>query len=129
MAIITSNAAVLSIGGETAVCPKSATLKLDLELKDTQCSAANGWKRSAVGNKSWEMSMNFIMDDGAGLEVSDLTTAWNARSLVAGSLAITGDITATGDGYITNITINAPENVDPIEVSVTLTGDDDLTIS
>ena len=113
MAIITSNAAVLSIGGETAVCPKSATLKLDLELKDTQCSAANGWKRSAVGNKSWEMSMNFIMDDGAGLEVSDLTTAWNARSLVAGSLAITGDITATGDGYITNITINAPENGDP----------------
>lgn len=129
MAIISSNAAVLTIAGGVAECPKSATLKMGLELKDTQCSASNGWKRSAKGNKFWEMSLNFILTDGSGLSVQDLHTAWDAAEPVTASLAVTDGFTASGDGFITDITVNAPENAEPIEVSVTLTGDDELSLS
>ncbi len=52
MAIITANAAVLTIAGEAAICPKSLTFQADLELKDLQCSASNGFKRRRPQNGS-----------------------------------------------------------------------------
>lgn len=126
MAIITSNLVALSIGGEVAACPTSMSLKLSTELKDTQCSASNGWKRSAVGNKSWEMSLNMIYTTDGALTPADIVTAWLAGAVVAVTFVVTGGINYGGDAYITNVDINAPENADPVTVSVTLTGDDDL---
>lgn len=129
MAILTSNLVTLSIGGEVASCPTSMSLKLSTELKDTQCSASNGWKRSAVGNKSWEMSLNMIYTDDGALTPSDIVTAWLAGTTVAVVFAVDGGISYEGDGYITNVDINGPENADPITVSVTITGDDELSAS
>lgn len=127
MAILTSNLVSLSIGGEVASCPTSMSLKLSTELKDTQCSASNGWKRSAVGNKSWEMSLNMIYTDDGALTPADIVTAWLAGTTVAVAFTVTGGINYEGDGYITNVDINGPENADPITVSVTITGDDELS--
>jgi len=129
MAIITSSAVAMSIGGEVPTCPQSATLKMATELKDLQCSASNGWKRSAAGNKSWEMTLNFVLATDGALTLTDIHTAWNASAVIAVSFAITGSITASGDGWITNVDVNAPENNDPVTVSVTITGDDDLSIA
>lgn len=129
MAILTSNLASLSIEGEVASCPTSIELNLSTELKDTQCSASNGWKRSAVGNKSWSAKLNMIYTDDGALTPADITTAWAANTLVDVVFAVTGGITATGTGYITNVVISGPENADPITVSVDITGDDDLVFT
>lgn len=127
MAILTSNLASLSIQAEVASCPTSIELNLSTELKDTQCSASNGWKRSAVGNKSWSAKLNMIYTDDGALTPADIVTAWLANTLVTIVFAITGGITKTGTGYITNVVISGPENADPITVSVDITGDDALT--
>ena len=129
MAILTSNLASLSIEGEVASCPTSIELNLSTELKDTQCSASNGWKRSAVGNKSWSAKLNLIYTDDGALTPADITTAWAANTLVDVIFDVTGGITATGTGYITNVVISGPENADPITVSVDITGDDELAFS
>lgn len=129
MAILTSNLASLSIEGEVASCPTSIELNLSTELKDTQCSASNGWKRSAVGNKSWSAKLNMIYTDDGALTPADITTAWAANTLVDVIFDVTGGITATGTGYITNVVISGPENADPITVSVDITGDDELVLS
>lgn len=129
MAVITSSAVAMSIGGEVPSCPQSATLKMSTELKDLQCSASNGWKRSAAGNKSWEMTLNFALTTDGALTLTDIHTAWDAAAVIAVSFAITGSITATGDGWITSVDVSAPENNDPVTVSVTITGDDDLAIA
>jgi hypothetical protein len=129
MAIITANAAVLNIAGEAAICPKSLTFQADLELKDLQCSASNGFKRSAAGNVSWQGSGSFILDSGSGLSGADVLNAVKNRALIAISLAITGGPTITGNAFMTNAQLNIPENNDPIEVSFTYTGDDSFTIA
>jgi hypothetical protein len=129
MAIVTSNAAAITIAGESPICPKSIQINIDLELKDLQCSASNGFKRSAAGNVSWGGSANFIMDTGSGLSAADVFNAVKNRTLVAVSVAITGGITLSGQAFVTNATVNAPENNDPVEVSVTFTGDDQPTIA
>jgi hypothetical protein len=129
MAVITSNAGVLLINGESAICPKSITLKMDLELKDLQCSASNGYKRSAAGNVSWDGSLNMVMDSGAGFTAADAMNALKSRVVKTISLAITGGFTFTGNAFITNVTNNLPENNDAIDISVSFTGDDEPTIS
>lgn len=129
MAVITTSAVAMSIGAEVPTCPQSATLKMATELKDLQCSASNGWKRSAAGNKSWEMTLNFALTTDGALTLADIHAAWDAAAVIAVSFAITGSITASGDGWITNVDVNAPENNDPVQVSVTITGDDELTIA
>lgn len=127
MAIITSNLVALSIGGEVASCPTSMELNLSSELKDVQCSASNGWKRSAIGNSSWSMKLNMTYTDDGALTPADIVAAWKARVLIAVAYVVTGGISESGDGWITNVVINAPENSDPVTVSVDITGDDELT--
>lgn len=129
MAVITSSAVAMSIGGEVPSCPQSATLKMATELKDLQCSASNGWKRSAAGNKSWEMTLNFALTTDGALTLTDIHTAWDAAVVIAVVFAITGSLSVEGDGWITNVDVNAPENNDPVTVSVTITGDDELAVS
>lgn len=129
MAIISSNSVVFSLGGETAVCPKTTTLQFDLELKDLQCSASNGYKRSSAGNVSWQGTSTFVADTGAGLSMADIFNGVKNRALVAVSIAVTGGSTFTGNVWVTNATLNAPENADPVELSITFTGDDAPTIA
>lgn len=129
MAILTSNLASLSIEGEVASCPTSIELNLSTELKDTQCSASNGWKRSAVGNKSWSAKLNMIYTTDGALTPADIMAAWLAGATVTVVFAVTGGISYTGEGYITNVVISGPENADPITVSVDITGDDALAAS
>ena len=126
MAILNATDCVLSVttGGSlqaVAHCT-SASLSMNLDLRDSTTKSSAGYQENLGGLRSWEMSGDAFVEIGsiAGADIEELWTTWEARTKVAVKFGASG-MEYTGDALITSISIDGgvEENA---TFSISLTG-------
>ena len=126
MAILNATDCVLSVttGGSlqaVAHCT-SASISMNLDLRDSTTKSSDGWQKNLGGLKSWEMSGDAFVEIGSitGADIEELWVIWEARTEVAVKFGASG-MEYTGNAIITSISIDAgvEENA---TYSISLTG-------
>jgi TP901-1 family phage major tail protein len=126
MAILNATDCVLSIttGGSlqaVAHCT-SASLSMNMELRDSTTKSSTGWQSNLGGLRSWELSSDAFVEIGSitGADIEELWTIWEARTEVAVKFGHT-NMEYTGNALITSISIESgvEENA---TYSISLTG-------
>lgn len=126
MAILNATDCVLSVttGGSlqaVAHCT-SASLSMNLDLRDSTTKSSSGWQENLGGLKSWEMSGDAFVEIGSitGADIEELWVTWEARTEVAVKFGASG-MEYTGNAIITSISIDSgvEENA---TYSISLTG-------
>jgi len=134
MAIQNATNVVLSItptGGslEAVAHCTSASLSVNMDLRDSTTKSSDGWQANLGGLKSWEMSGDAFVDidSPTGADVEELFTTLVAGTAVTCTFGLTGML-YTGTALITSISIDAgvEENA---TYSISLTGTAALTQS
>jgi len=136
MAIQNATDVVLSVTTAAGLEPiahcTSASISVNMDLRDSTTKSSSGWQDNLGGLKSWELSGDAFVEvdpttDGSKAYLEELYTAWNAGSAVECTFGMTG-LTFTGDALITSISIDAgvEENA---TYSISLTGTGAITKS
>ena len=126
MAIQNATDVVLKIttadGLEAVAHSTSASLSVNMDLRDSTTKSSAGWQENLGGLKSWEMSGDAFVDISGptGADVEQLYTVLEARTAVTCTFGLTGML-YTGTALITSISIDAgvEENA---TFSISLTG-------
>tara|TARA_R110002020_G_scaffold81777_7_gene202849 strand:- start:22 stop:423 length:402 start_codon:yes stop_codon:yes gene_type:complete len=126
MAIQNATDVVLSIttGGSlqaVAHCT-SASISMNMDLRDSTTKSSAGWQDNLGGLKSWELSGDAFVEIGSitGADIEELWVLWEARTAIAVKFGATG-MEYTGNALITSISIDSgvEENA---TYSISLTG-------
>ena len=125
MAILNATDCVLSVttGGSlqaVAHCT-SASLSMNLDLRDSTTKSSAGYQENLGGLRSWEVSGDAFVEIGAGDgNIEALWDTWEARTAVVVNFGAT-DMIYSGSAIITSISIDAgvEENA---TYSISLTG-------
>jgi len=126
MAILNATDCVLSVttGGSLqamAHCT-SASLSMNLDLRDSTTKSSAGYQENLGGLRSWELSGDAFVEIGSitGADIEELWDIWEARTAVAVKFGASG-MEYTGNAIITSISIDAgvEENA---TYSISLTG-------
>ena len=126
MAILNATDCVLSVtaGGSLqamAHCT-SASLSMNLDLRDSTTKSSAGYQENLGGLRSWELSGDAFVEIGSitGADIEELWDIWEARTAVAVKFGASG-MEYTGNALITSISIDAgvEENA---TYSISLTG-------
>ena len=126
MAILNATDCVLSVttGGSlqaVAHCT-SASLSMNLDLRDSTTKSSAGYQENLGGLRSWELSGDAFVEIGSitGADIEELWDIWEARTAVAVKFGASG-MEYTGNALITSISIDAgvEENA---TYSISLTG-------
>tara|TARA_B100001063_G_scaffold181027_1_gene170127 strand:+ start:1319 stop:1720 length:402 start_codon:yes stop_codon:yes gene_type:complete len=126
MAILNATDCVLSVttGGSlqaVAHCT-SASISMNMDLRDSTTKSSGGWQDNLGGLKSWELSGDAFVEIGSitGADIEELWVIWEAREAVAVKFGASG-MEYTGNAIITSISIDAgvEENA---TYSISLTG-------
>ena len=125
MAIQNATDVVLSIttadGLEAVAHCTSASLSVNMDLRDSTTKSSSGWSESLGGLKSWEMSGDAFVDlTSTNASMADCFDALIAGAAVAAVFTIDSE-TYTGTALITSVSADAgvEENT---TFSVSLTG-------
>ena len=126
MAIQNATDVVLKIttadGLEAVAHSTSASLSVNMDLRDSTTKSSAGWQENLGGLKSWEMSGDAFVDIAGptGADVEQLFTVLVAGTAVTCTFGLTGML-YTGTALITSISIDAgvEENA---TFSISLTG-------
>lgn len=130
MAIQNATDVVLKIttadGLEAVAHATSASISMNMDLRDSTTKSSAGWQDNLGGLKSWEMSGDAFVDIGSptGADIESLFTVWDARTAVQCTFGLSGML-YDGTALITSISIDAgvEENA---TYSISLTGTGDL---
>ena len=131
MAILNATDVVLSVtvddGLKAIAHCTSASLSMNMDLRDSTTKSSGGFSESLGGLRSFELSGDAfvdITDSGDTSEILELFTVWKARAAVAVSFGATG-ISYTGSALITSISVDGgvEENA---TFSISLTGTGEL---
>ena len=133
MAIQNATDVVLSIttadGLEAVAHCTSASLSVNMDLRDSTTKSSSGWSESLGGLKSWEMSGDAFVDIAgpSGADVEQLFTVLVAGTAVQCTFGLSGML-YDGTALITSISIDAgvEENA---TYSISLTGTGELDIN
>lgn len=128
MSIINGKSLGVYLNGTLISFSKSCKLSVTHEPRDTTNKDTNGWKTAAEGNRSWKIDCEGLVDFSATNGVSALFTLMTNRTLVGLSFetSVSGEKRWYGNGYITNIDMDAP-NQESATFSVSFEGTDTLT--
>lgn len=130
MAILNATDCVLSIttGGSlqaVAHCT-SASLSMNMELRDSTTKSSDGWQTNLGGLRSWELSSDAFVEIGSitGADIEELWDIWEGRAEVQVKFGHT-NMEYTGAALITSISIESgvEENA---TYSISLTGSGEL---
>lgn len=128
MACIKGNDLEVYIGGTLVGKSTSATLNVNSNLLDASTKESAGWLEQCVGQKSWDVSSEALVDFSLTYGVSEMYTAFVAGTeltLVFGEG--TGAVAKfEGTAIISSISINAA-NEELATVSVSFSGTGALT--
>ena len=129
MAILNATDVILKVttasGLEAVAHSTSASLSMNMDLRDSTTKSSGGWQDNLGGLRSFELSGDaFVEISGTGADILELWTAWNARTAVAIEFSATGMV-YTGNALITSISIDAGVE-DNATFSVSLTGTGEL---
>ena len=131
MAILNATDVVLSVTVDDGLKPiahsTSASISMNMDLRDSTTKSSEGFSASLGGLCSWELSGDAfvdITDSSDTSEILELFTVWKTRNAVAVKFGATG-IEYTGSALITSISIDAgvEENA---TYSISLTGTGEL---
>tara|TARA_E500000318_G_C3546844_1_gene207085 strand:+ start:141 stop:545 length:405 start_codon:yes stop_codon:yes gene_type:complete len=130
MAIENATNVVLSIttadGLEAVAHATSASLSVNMDLRDSTTKSSLGWQENLGGLKSWEMSGDAFVDidSPTGADIESLFTVFEARQSIQCTFGKSGML-YDGTALITSISIDAgvEENA---TYSISLTGTGDL---
>ena len=130
MAIQNATDVVLSIttadGLEAVAHCTSASLSVNMDLRDSTTKSSGGWQENLGGLKSWEMSGDAFVDIASptGADIESLFTVFEARDAIQCTFGLSGML-YDGTALITSISIDAgvEENA---TYSISLTGTGDL---
>ena len=130
MAIQNATDVVLSIttadGLEAVAHCTSASLSVNMDLRDSTTKSSSGWSESLGGLKSWEMSGDAFVDIASptGADIESLFTTLVAGTAVQCTFGLSGML-YDGTALITSISIDAgvEENA---TYSISLTGTAEL---
>lgn len=134
MAIQNATDIVLSVttavGLEAIAHSTSASLSMNMDLRDSTTKSSAGWQENLGGLKSWEMSGDAFVEinNVAGkADIEELFAVWNTGDAISCTFGLAG-MTYTGNALITSISIDAgvEENA---TYSISLTGSGALTLS
>lgn len=136
MAIENATNVVLSVttasGKEPIAHATSASISLNMDLRDSTTKSSGGWQDNLGGLKSFEMSGDAFVEidpttDGSKAYLEELYVAWNDRDAISCDFGMTG-MTFTGNALITSISVDSgvEENA---TYSISLTGTGPLTKS
>jgi TP901-1 family phage major tail protein len=134
MAIQNATNVVLSItptGGtlEAVAHCTSASISMNMDLRDSTTKSSGGWQENLGGLKSWELSGDaFVEVSGAtGADVLELTDTLFAGAAVQCTFGVSGMV-YDGTALITSISIDAgvEENA---TYSISLTGTGELELN
>lgn len=133
MAIENATNVVLSVttadGLEAVAHCTSASLSVNMDLRDSTTKSSGGWQDNLGGLKSWELSGDAFVDidSPTGADIESLFTVLDTGDAVTCTFGKTGML-YTGTALITSISIDAgvEENA---TYSISLTGSGDLTQS
>ena len=131
MAIQNATNVAIRVGGQgvgnTIGYATSASLSVNMDLRDSTTKYSAGYQENLGGLRSWELSGDAFVEIGAiaGADIEELWTTWEARLPVAVKFGASG-MEYTGDALITSISIDAgvEENA---TYSISLTGTGALT--
>ena len=125
MAIQNATDVVLSIttadGLEAVAHCTSASLSVNMDLRDSTTKSSSGWSESLGGLKSWEMSGDAFVDlTSTNASMADCFDALIAGAAVTAVFTVDSE-TYTGSAFITSVSADAgvEENT---TFSVSLTG-------
>ena len=126
MAIQNATDVVLKIttadGLEAVAHSTSASLSVNMDLRDSTTKSSAGWQENLGGLKSWEMSGDAFVDIASptGADIESLFTAFEARTAIQCTFGLSGML-YDGTALITSISIDAgvEENA---TYSISLTG-------
>jgi len=138
MATHTGHSGVVTVGSNIVAEVKDFSIEITANTVDATtlnaAAADAGWTKTKVTNRSWSVSINCFMDDGAANGQIDMVnninqsvTAMLANAGVSISCAAGGD-TFAGDVLITSMSESVSGD-GLVEVSFTATGLGALTIS
>ena len=131
MAILNATDVILKVTVGGVLVPvahsTSASISMNMDLRDSTTKSSAGWQDNLGGLRSYELSGDSFVDIATDVGLADVTelwTAWNARTAVAIEFSATGMV-YTGDALITSLSIDAgvEENA---TFSVSLTGTGEL---
>ena len=133
MAIQNATDVVLSIttadGKEAIAHCTSASISINMDLRDSTTKSSQGWQDNLGGLKSWELSGDAFVDISSptGADIESLYTVFEARNAIECDFGLSGML-YTGNAIITSISIDAgvEENA---TYSISLTGTGTLTQS
>ena len=132
MAILNATDVILKVttasGLEAVAHSTSASLSMNMDLRDSTTKSSGGWQDNLGGLRSYELSGDAFVDIVEDTEKSDileLWTVWNQRASVIVSFGISGML-YEGTAFITSLSIDAgvEENA---TFSISLTGSGALT--
>jgi TP901-1 family phage major tail protein len=131
MAIQNATDVVLSIttgGSKQALAHcTSASISINMDLRDSTTKSSAGWQENLGGLKSWELSGDAFVDISGptGADVEELFTTMEARAEIECDFGLSGML-YRGNALITSISIDAgvEENA---TYSISLTGTGTLT--
>lgn len=136
MAIQNATDVVLSITTATGLEPiahcTSASISVNMDLRDSTTKSSEGWQDNLGGLKSWELSGDAFVEvdpatDGSKAYLEELYDEFVDREAITCTFGMTG-LTFTGQALITSISIDAgvEENA---TYSISLTGTGAITKS
>jgi TP901-1 family phage major tail protein len=131
MAIQNATDVVLSIttadGKEAVAHATSASISINMDLRDSTTKSSAGWQENLGGLKSWELSGDAFVDISSptGADIESLYTVFEARNAIECDFGLSGML-YRGNALITSISIDAgvEENA---TFSISLTGTSTLT--
>ena len=107
MAIVNATNVTLSADGGLMTHCTSASLNVNIELRDATTKDSGGWAASLGGLKSWELSGDAFVEVSPA---SGIASANMFNSLIGGDAVAVifnvGDDTYTGNAFITSVSID-----------------------
>jgi predicted secreted protein len=124
---LTLTYATVKLGGV-----KSLELNIDSNMIDVSDHDSGRWTNYLDGRKNIVMNFtcNYVQDDPTQLALTTAiladTTAPAAVALAPSGTPVAGDVTYSGNAFVSNVSISTPDD-DVIEISGTLTFTGELT--
>lgn len=131
MGPILGTAILQSLDGDTILCSTNATLTITNEETETTCKDNDGAYTAVPGRQQWSCQIdgNIVYNNAYGIrDLQELAANKNTTTLVFGVLENVDDPTWTGDCFVSNLTLNAPQNAVGTW-SVTLSPRSNLTLN
>ncbi len=128
MAILNATDVTFTVGGVAVTHCTSASLSVNIDLRDATTKDSGGWSDSLGGLKSWEISGDaFVEISGSGAGQSDMFATLIGGAAAAVVFNVGADV-YTGNAFITSLSIDGgvEENA---TYSISATGSDALELN